>query len=421
MPIKSKACPPNLNIIYKQPQGLVPYSKNARVHSEAHIAQIADSIKHWGWTNPILIDGENGVIAGHGRLLAALKLKMAEVPTLELSGLSEADKRAYILADNKLALNAAWDTDMLALELGALSELGADLQLTGFTEDEIAALMADKTEGLTDPDEVPPEPAIPVSAPGDLWALGKHRLFCGDSTSADDVTKLLGEVEPHLMVTDPPYGVNYDPAWRIEAPTLTWNKRGGTAEGVVRNDDRSDWSDAWALFPGDVGYIWHSDVQSPVVAESLARNGFERRALIVWAKSNYPIGRGHYHHKHEPCWYVVRKGSTGHWAGDRKQTTLWEIDKPRKSETGHSTQKPVECMKRPIENNSSPGQAVYDPFLGSGTTIIAAEMTGRHCFGLEISPAYCDVIIQRWQNFTGKDAMLGDKTYAQLTAERKAA
>ena len=265
-----------LEIQYRKTADLIPYAKNARTHNEAHVSQIAASIKHWGWTNPILVDGENGVIAGHGRLLAAQKLKLVEVPTLELSGLSDRDKRAYILADNKLALNAAWDTSILALELAELGELGADLQLVGFSEDEIAALMADKTEGLTDPDEVPPEPNVPFCNPGDLWALGKYRLLCGDATSATDVAKLLGEIEPHLMVTDPPYGVEYDPKWRADVG-VNKNKQ---KMGVVTNDGQADWREAWALFPGDVAYVWHADRHASAVQESLEISGLvirERR------------------------------------------------------------------------------------------------------------------------------------------------
>ena len=243
-----------------------------------------------------------------------------------------------------------------------------------------------------------------------------HRIICGDSTSADTVAALLGDVKPHLMVTDPPYGVEYDASWREEAGA----SGSGTAKGKVLNDDRADWREAWALFPGDVAYVWHADKFSPVVAESLEVNGLQMRNMIIWAKSSLVMSRGDYHSQHEPCWYAVRKGKKGHFDGGRKQTTLWQIDKPRKSETGHSTQKPVECMKRPIENNSSPGQAVYEPFSGSGTTIIAGEMTGRHIYAIELNPAYVDVAVKRWQDFTGQQATLeGDgRTFAELEAER---
>jgi DNA modification methylase len=184
------------------------------------------------------------------------------------------------------------------------------------------------------------------------------------------------------------------------------------------NDDRADWREAWALFPGDVIYVWHAGTKAAIVAESLEASGFEIRTQIIWAKNNFAIGRGHYHVQHEPCWYAVRKGSAGHWMGDHSQTSLWRIDKPLKSETGHSTQKPVECMRRPIENNSSPGQVLYEPFSGSGTTIIAAEMTGRACHAIEISPAYVDVAVERWQNFTGKKAVLANKGHSNVPAAR---
>jgi DNA modification methylase len=395
---------------------LIPYARNARTHSDAQVAQIAASIREFGFTNPVLIDGERGVIAGHGRLLAARKLGLAEVPAIELAHLTAAQKRAYILADNKLALNAGWDDGLLAIELGELKLEGFDLALTGFGGEELAVLLADKTDGLTDPDEVPEPPAEPVSRLGDVWLLGRHRIVCGDSTTTEAVDAALAGVKPHLMVTDPPYGVEYDASWR-EAAGLNGPK---AAKGKVLNDARADWSEAWALFPGDVAYVWQGDKQIPDMARQLADNGFVCRNLIVWAKSQFAIGRGDYHPMHETCWYAVRKGKPGHYGGDRKQTTLWQIDKPKKSETGHSTQKPVECMRRPIENNSSPGQAVYEPFSGSGTTIIAAEMTGRSCHAIELSPAYVDVAVLRWQAFTGQAATLdGDgRSFAEHAAAR---
>ncbi|MCB1501029.1 MAG: ParB N-terminal domain-containing protein, partial [Bauldia sp.] len=362
-----------LAVTYRQIGELIPYAKNARTHDEAHVAQIAASIRAFGWTNPILVDGENGVIAGHGRLLAARKLGMAAVPVIELDGLSEAEKRAYIIADNKIALNAGWDTDLLALEIGDLGDLGFDLSLTGFGDDEIAALLNSGTPGLTDPDDVPEVPETPVSRMGDVWLLGRHRLVCGDSTDAEDVERALNGVRPHLMVTDPPYGVNYDPGWREDAGLTDGS---AIAKGKVLNDDRADWREAWALFPGDVAYVWHGALHATTVAQSLEACGFAVRSVIIWDKTRLVIGRGDYHWQHEPAIYCVRKGRTGHWSGGRNQTTVWQIPH-RRNASGHGTEKPVECMKRPIENNSSPGQAVYEPFSGSGTTIIAAEMTGR--------------------------------------------
>jgi DNA modification methylase len=383
---------------------LVPYARNARTHSDEQVAQVAASIQEWGWTNPVLVGEDGGIIAGHARVLAGRKLGLAEVPVMLATGWSEAQKRAYVLADNQLALNAGWNPELLRLELGDLAGLDFDLGLIGFDEAQLAALTANP--GLTDPDEVPEPPAVPVAQRGEVWALGRHRLACGDATAAEDVTRALAGVAPHLMVTDPPYGVDYDPAWRSTQRLANGSRLtgGGQAMGRVSNDDRSDWTDAWKKFEGDVAYVWCGERQSIEMVGHLRSCGFEMRNLIVWAKSRLVIGRGHYHPQHETCWYAVRKGANGHWTGDRTQTTLWQIEKNRINETGHGTQKPVECMKRPIENNSSPGQAVYDPFVGSGTTIIAAEMTGRACHAIEINPAYVDVSIERWQNFTGEKA-----------------
>jgi DNA modification methylase len=407
---------------------LIPYARNARTHSEAQVAQIAASIREWGWTNPVLIDEAGGIIAGHGRVMAARKLKIEEVPCIVATGWTDAQKRAYVLADNQLAVNAGWDMDLLKVEIGELKTEGFEIGLMGFDAGFLDTLMADPgTDGLTDPDEVPETPLNPVTVTGDVWQLGRHRLLCGDSTVATDVDKVLMGVRPLLMVTDPPYGVEYDANWRNDAlagkPRADGKIGGGaSAVGKVQNDDKADWREAWALFPGDVCYIWHAGNMAHTVADSLLASGFGIRAQIIWAKSQFVIGRGHYHPHHEPCWYAVRdrQGATGHWAGDRKQSTLWQIDKPRKSETGHSTQKPVECMKRPIENNSTPGQAVYEPFSGSGTTIIAAEMTGRQCFAIELAPEYVDVAVKRWQAFTGKDATLDgtDRTFNEIQEER---
>lgn len=406
-------------ISLRQVAALVPYARNSRTHSDAQVAQIAASIREFGWTNPVLIDGSDGIIAGHGRLLAARKLGLTEVPCIVLDHLSETQKRALIIADNKLALNAGWDNEMLGLELQDLADENFDMGLVGFTDDELAALVAVKTEGLTDPDETPEPPADPVSVLGDVWVLGKHRIVCGDSTDADAVAKCLNGVTPHLMVTDPPYGVEYDADWRNKAKRPDGSAYGAAALGRVENDERADWSEAWALFPGDVAYVWHAGNMAHTVAESLVANGLNIRAQIIWNKSNMVISRGDYHPKHEPCWYAVRKGKVGHYVGGRKQTTVWDIEKPRKSETGHSTQKPVECMKRPIENNSSAGQAVYEPFSGSGTTIIAGEMTGRSIHAIELSPTYVDVAVIRWQEFTGEKAVHEDgRLFDDMRAER---
>jgi DNA modification methylase len=385
---------------------LIPYARNARTHSAEQVTQIAASIAEWGWTTPVLVDEAGMIIAGHGRVMAAKKLGLKDVPAMVATGWSEAQKRAYVLADNKLALNAGWDLELLKVELSDLSAHDFDLPLIGFSDLELKDLLADKTEGLTDPDDTPEVSETAVSVLGDVWILGRHRIVCGDCTDAGIVAKALNGVSPHLMVTDPPYGVKYDAKWRNEVDRANGKPYGASSVGMVENDDRADWSEAWALFPGEVAYVWHAGLFAATVADSLKQSGFELRSQVIWAKQQFAIGRGDYHWQHEPCWYAVRKGKTGHYDGGRKQSTLWQIDKPQKSETGHSTQKPVECMKRPIENNSSPGQAVYEPFSGSGTTIIAGEMTGRSIHAIELNPAYVDVAVKRWQAFTGQTATL---------------
>lgn len=398
---------------------LVPYANNARTHSDEQVAELVASIREWGWTTPVLVDEDGGIIAGHGRILAAVKLGILDVPVMVARGWTEAQRRAYVIADNQLAANAGWDKDLLKVEFGALQGLGFDFSLTGFSLDALADVMADRTDGDTDPDDVPETPTDPVTERGDVWILGRHRITCGDSTCAEDVARVLAGVKPHLMVTDPPYGVEYDPAWRNDVTRADGSKVTARAVGKVMNDDRADWREAYALFPGDVAYVWCAPGPlNCMVHDSLHAAGFPPRMQIVWAKNQLVIGRGHYHAQHENCWYAVRKGRTAHWAGDRKQSTIWNIDKPRRSETGHGTQKPVERMKRPIENNSSPGQAVYEPFSGSGTTIIAAEMTGRSCHAIELSSAYVDVAVLRWQAFTGLEAVLEEtgETFAQVKA-----
>jgi DNA modification methylase len=360
---------------------LVPYARNARTHSPAQVDQIAASIRQWGWTTPVLVGDDATIIAGHGRVLAARKLRITDVPVMVATGWTDAQKRAYAIADNKLTLNGGWDEELLGLELGELQILGFDLDLTGFSDAERAALAAQGIVGLTDPDETPELPAEPVSCTGDVWLLGRHRLLCGDSTEAADVERVLGSVRPHLMVTDPPYGVEYDPIWRAEAGV----NRNKHRLGKVANDNRADWREAWALFPGTVAYVWHAGRYASTVQESLVAVGFNVRSQIIWAKDRFALSRGHYHWQHEPCWYAVRNGPAN-WSGDRKQSTLWQIPTREGQGFEHGTQKPVECMKRPMENNSSAGQAVYEPFSGSGTTIIAAEITGRSCHAIELMP-----------------------------------
>ncbi|MFN3624484.1 MAG: site-specific DNA-methyltransferase [Hyphomicrobium sp.] len=398
---------------------LLPYAANARTHPDEQVAQIAGSIAAFGFNVPCLVDDRGVLIAGHGRIVAAKRLGLQRVPVIRLGHLTDAQARAFRLADNRIALNAGWDDELLSAELERLKEDGVDLALLGFAEDELDRLFDDLNgDGAAEgQDEVPEPPVQAVTRPGDLWLLGPHRLLCGDATVATDVGRLLDGAHPHLMVTDPPYGVEYDPNWRVESGVSSTAR-----PGKVNNDDRADWREAWSLFPGEVAYVWHSGVHARTVAESLDACGFLIRAQIVWAKPRLVLSRGDYHWQHEPCFYAVRKGATGHWQGARDQTTLWTIGTGENDEaTEHGTQKPVECMRRPIVNNSAKGELVYEPFAGSGSTLIAAESVGRVCLAMEIDPRYCDVIIGRWQRYAqGKGTLADDgRTFDALRDERQ--
>lgn len=392
---------------------LAPAARNARTHSDEQIGQLAEAITKWGWTTPVLIDADGTIIAGHGRVLAAQRLGIDDVPVMIARGWDEQKRRAYMLADNKLALNSGWDAELLRAELTDLIALGENLQMIGFSSAELAALVA-TTDGKTDPDAVPKAPDNPVSIAGDVWLLGRHRLACGSCTDAATVKVVLDGCQPVMMITDPPYGVQYDPTWRHRAG-VNKSKR----VGAVANDERDDWREAWALFPGAVAYVWHSALHQCAVADSLAAAGFAIRSQIIWAKDRLVMGRGHYHWQHEPCYYAAR-GTAG-WQGDRKQSTLWSIPTcDQDAETIHSTQKPVECMRRPMLNNSKASDTIYEPFSGSGTTMIAAEMSGRDCRAVEINPVYVDVAIIRWQAFTDGTARLAatGQTFAEVAHAR---
>lgn len=400
---------------------IIPYARNPRRNEKA-IATVAASIAEFGWRQPIVVDEAMVVLAGHTRLAAAQQMGLETAPVHIAKGLSEAQARAFRIMDNRSGENAEWDNDLLGLELGDLQASDFDLDLTGFTDDELSNLLNGLAEGdgaQEGEDDIPETPEDPVSRPGDLWVLGNHRLLCGDSTVATDVERVLDGVKPLLLVSDPPYGVEYDPSWRNQSGAAKTKRT-----GKVLNDDRADWREAWALFPGDVAYVWHGALHAGEVAESLEVSGFNIRSQIIWAKDRLVLSRGDYHWQHEPCLYAVKKTGKGHWAGDRKQTTLWQIaNKDQDAETVHGTQKPVECMRRPILNNSSPGQAVYEPFMGSGTTLIAAETTGRVCYGIELNPAYVDVAVERWQQFTGEQAVLDSdgRSFEEISKGREAA
>lgn len=416
-------------IVYRSPADLKPDPNNSRLHSEEQILQLMASHEELGWTNPILLRPSGMIGAGHARWEMAKRKGLAAVPTITLHGLSEAQWRALVIADNKLALNATWHVELLTTELSQLNIGGFDINVMGFSLPELSALEVPgfkMDERLGAADETPPLPTIPVVRSGDVWLCGKQRIACGDSTKKLVVTRALNGNKPNLMVTDPPYGVKYDANWRNEVGISldgsvqriktgrVRKKLGARAIAKVNNDDRADWREAWALFPGNVAYVWHGALHASLVQESLESVGLNLRAQIIWNKARFVISRGDYHYKHEPCWYAVRKGKPGNWCAGRDQTSVWDIAH-NKSETGHSTQKPVDCMRRPILNNSKPGDFVYDPFLGSGTTMIAAEMEGRACFGIEIDPAYVEMAVVRWENFTKDVAKREDgKTLEEL-------
>lgn len=400
---------------------LIPYARNSRTHSDEQVAQIAASIREFGFTNPVLVDGNNGVIAGHGRLLAAQKLGLAEVPVIELAHLSDTQKRAYIIADNKLAINAGWDDAMLAVEFGVLAASGFDLDLTGFAAEEIAALEPDQIEpGLTGEDAVPDAPAESVTVLGDVWQLGGHRLLCGSSTEAHAVETLFNGQSPNTMITDPPYGVKYEADWRAKAKGVKATAREKNSN--LQNDDQADWYDAYALFPGTVAYVWHASAFTDVVMDGLRRAGFDIKQQIIWNKNVHALSRSDYHWKHEPCWYATKPSGDRNWKGGRTQMTVWDIKSVifEDGKTAHPTQKPIEIYTRSLEFHTNPGEYVYDPFGGSGTLAIACEKLGRRALVMELDPKYCDVIVKRWQDYTGKQAVLEatGQTFSELEDER---
>jgi site-specific DNA-methyltransferase (adenine-specific) len=386
---------------------LIPYARNARTHSDEQVGQIAASIREWGWTTPVLVDEDGGIIAGHGRTMAAKRLGMREVPVMVARGWSDAKKRAYVLADNKLALNAGWDDSMLALELKELGETGFDLDLTGFSLDEINALTPLEVEpGLTDEDAVPEAPEEPTTRLGDVWILGKHRLMCGDSTSIDDMQKLTDNQLVDMWLTDPPYNVAYE---------------GKTKDALkIKNDSMGDdqfrqfLRDSYVtadtvLKPGAVFYIWHADSEGYNFRGAAQDTGWKVRQCLIWKKSTMVMGRQDYHWKHEPCLYGWKEGAGHLWASDRKQTTILEFDKPSRNGE-HPTMKPVGLFEYQMLNNTKGGDIVLDSFGGSGTTMIAAEKNGRRGYLMELDPKYCDVIVKRWQDYTGNQAILQENS-----------
>ncbi|MBP7547605.1 MAG: site-specific DNA-methyltransferase [Corallincola sp.] len=396
-------------------EALIPYARNSRTHSDAQVAQIAASIREFGWTNPVLVDGSNGIIAGHGRVLAARKLGFDQVPVIELAHLTESQKRAYVLADNKLAENAGWDDELLRIELEALQAAGFDLSLTGFADDELAALMAELAgnEGLTDDDAVPEITDDLVSQPGDVWLLGEHRLLCGDATDPVALETLMGSDLADMAFTDPPYNVNY--------ANTAKDKQRGTHRPIL-NDNLGEGfagflsaacANLLAYSKGAV-YIAMSSSELDTLQLAFRGAGGKWSTFIIWAKNTFTLGRADYQRQYEPILYGWRDGVDHFWCGDRDQGDVWFINKPVKNDL-HPTMKPVELVERAIRNSSKTRDIVLDLFGGSGTTLIAAEKTQRRARLVELDPKYVDVIVKRWQDYTGKAATLAatGKTFAE--------
>ncbi|HEY3789269.1 MAG TPA: DNA modification methylase [Urbifossiella sp.] len=387
--------------IEQRPLGSIrPYENNPRVN-DAGVEAVAASLKTFGFRQPIVVDEEDVIIVGHTRYKAAAKLGMATVPVHVARGLTPEQARAYRIADNQTATLSQWDDDKLPLELIALQDVNFDLSLTGFSADELQALLAPPANaGQGDPDEVPEPPAEPVTQPGDLWLLGRHRLLCGDATKADDVARLLDGAPADLLLTDPPYGVAYV-GKTADALTI--------ANDALQGDEYRDFlaaaigNAARHLRPGGSFYIWHADTAGLPTRQACSDAGFTVRQCLVWAKNTLVLGRQDYQWKHEPCLYGWADGAAHTWLSDRAQTTLLEFDKPARS-AEHPTMKPVELFAYLMRNSCPKGGLVLDPFGGSGTTLVAAEQEGRTACLLELDPRYCEVIVARFEKFTGTKA-----------------
>jgi DNA modification methylase len=398
---------------------LIPYARNARTHSDEQVAQIAASIAEFGFTNPILTDGERGVIAGHGRLAAARKLGLKEVPVIELGYLSDAQKKAYILADNRLAMNAGWDDELLKLELAELKDADFDLDLMGFTDDELDLLLnGDDGGGLTDDDAVPETPKEPISRPGDLWILGNHRLLCGDSTVLSDVERLMGGQLADMAFTDPPYNVDY----------------GNNAKDKMRGKYRRILNDALGdgfyqfLYDACVNlllvtkggcYVAMSSSELHTLQKAWLDAGGKWSTFIIWSKNTFTLGRADYQRQYEPILYGWKQGADHFWCGDRDQSDIWNYNKPRVNDL-HPTMKPVELVERAIKNSSKTRDIVLDLFGGSGTTLIACEKNNRQARLMELDPKFVDVIVKRWEEYTGQQAVREEDgaTFADLTPQQ---
>ena len=394
----------DLKIELRQVAALIPYIRNAKQHSDAQVAQIAASITEFGWGAPILVDGQNNVIAGHGRLLAARKLGMTEVPVVPMAHLTDIQRRALILADNKIGENASWDDELLGLELAELKDGGFDLGITGFSPDEWDALIAGdaSTDGLTDEDQVPEVTENPISRAGDVGLLGDHKVLCGDATKAEDYKTLLGDELVDMTFTDPPYNVNY-------ANTAKDKMRGKNRP--ILNDNMGDGFGAFLLAAcqnilnvtkGAV-YIAMSSSELDTLQSAFRAAGGKWSTFVIWAKNTFTMGRADYQRQYEPILYGWRDGAEHYWCGARDQGDVWQIKKPHKNDL-HPTMKPVELVERAVRNSSKTRDLVLDPFGGSGSSLIACEKSGRRARLIELDPKYVDVIVKRWQDFTGGEA-----------------
>jgi DNA modification methylase len=409
----------------RQIDRLIPYIRNARTHTEEQIAQVAASIVEFGWTNPILVGADGVIIAGHARLLAARKLGMTEVPVIVLDHLTETQRRALVLADNRLALNAGWDEEMLRVELDSLQEDGIDLDIVGFSDEEIEDLLRDPeqvVEGSTDEDAVPETPETAVTVLGDVWVLGEHRLLCGDSTQIEAVEKVLAGGLADMVFCDPPYGVNYGATMK--------DKLRGKSHRKIANDNLGDkfgpflrdaCANLLAVTKGAI-YICMSSSELHTLHRAFTESGGHWSTFVIWAKNTFTMGRSDYQRQYEPILYGWKEGTNHFWCGARDQGDVWFIKKPVANDL-HPTMKPVELVERALRNSSKSRDTVLDPFGGSGTTLIACERTGRQARLIELEPKYCDVIIRRWQEYSGKQAVLeGDgRSFREIAGDRQPA
>ena len=375
------------------------YAGNPKQHPESQLMLLERSIREFGWTTPVLVDKNDVVIAGHGRIEAARRLGMDRVPTIRLDHLTPEQARAYRIADNRLTELGPWDAGKLVEELDELKLSGYEVDLTGYTLADLGRMRPPDEKA----DDAPEPPAEPVTRPGDVWTLGRSRLVCGDSTDVDVVARVLDGNRPSLMVTDPPFGVNFDPEWRVEAAKsgrLAFGEAKRTAYMAAKEDTTIDWRTAWALSPATICYIYLGYMGVREQANTLIDLGWELRRLITWKKQHPVITRGPYASQAEHVWYAVRKGSRADWIGPKSTTDVWEIMRAD-NQTSHGAEKPLECMERPIRNHSGD---VYEPFSGSGTTLIAAERQERSCYAIELDPRYVDVAVERWEDYTGGKA-----------------